>query len=132
MQDVMEVKEDLEEGVHVRNTSAIPLYEMVMRKASAWGTPGNLMFVVGATQAGAFTRIRNITPDHFFLVPGVGAQGGSLSEISEKAMNADCGILVNVSRAVIYASGEKDFAEAAGRTARSYQQQMRGFLPPRK
>src|SRR5882672_4046518 len=71
------------------------LYEKVLHTVSKWGNPGNLMFVIGATQAEEFTNIRQITPDHFYLVPGVGAQGGSLKEISEKAMNKDCGILVN-------------------------------------
>ena len=79
------------------------LYEKVMQTASQWGTAGNLMFVVGATQADEFINIRKLTPDHFYLVPGVGAQGGSLKDISEKAMTKDCGILVNVSRAIIYA-----------------------------
>jgi orotidine-5'-phosphate decarboxylase len=86
------------------------------------------MFVVGATQASEFTRIRDIVPQHFLLVPGVGAQGGSLSEISSKAMNKDCGILVNASRAIIFASSGTDFAEAARKEALSYQQEMALFL----
>ncbi len=104
------------------------LYEKVLKSVSAWGTPENLMFVVGATQAESFINIRKITPDHFYLVPGVGAQGGSLKEISEKAMNEDCGILVNASRAIIYASEEEDFAEKARSAAREYQEEMQSYL----
>jgi orotidine-5'-phosphate decarboxylase len=104
------------------------LYEKVLKKVSEWGTPENLMFVVGATQAEAFTNLRKITPDHFYLVPGVGAQGGSLKEISEKAMIADCGILVNASRAIIYASEKEDFAEEARAIAQQYQHEMKNYL----
>jgi orotidine-5'-phosphate decarboxylase len=104
------------------------LYEQVIKRASEWGTPGNLMFVVGATQAESFQHIRKISPDHFYLVPGVGAQGGSLKDISEKAMNKDCGLLVNASRAVIFASSGEDFAEAASKIAKEYQQEMSGYL----
>lgn len=104
------------------------LYEKVMKTASQWGSPDNLMFVVGATQAEEFVNIRKITPDHFYLVPGVGAQGGSLKEISAKAMNKDVGILVNVSRAVIFASDGEDFAFKAGEVARQYRDEMMGYL----
>lgn len=104
------------------------LYEKVLKTVSGWGTPDNLMFVVGATRADAFTRIREITPDHFYLVPGVGAQGGSLQEISAKAMIADIGILVNVSRAVIYADSTEAFAEKAGEAALAYQQEMKEYI----
>ncbi len=104
------------------------LYEKVLKTVSGWGTVENLMFVVGATQAGAFSGIRKLTPDHFYLVPGVGAQGGSLKDISEKAMTKDCGILVNASRSVIYASGGEDFAEKAGSIAAQYRVEMKGYL----
>ena len=104
------------------------LYEKVLQTVSTWGTPDNLMFVVGATQADSFINIRKITPHHFYLVPGVGAQGGSLKEISEKAMNKDCGILVNASRAIIYASDGKDFAEKARVIAKEYQEEMKSYL----
>ena len=104
------------------------LYEKVLRTVSNWGSPDNLMFVVGATQAEEFLNIRKITPDHFYLVPGVGAQGGSLQEISQKAMNKDIGILVNASRAIIYASQKEDFARAAGDMARKYQQEMSDYI----
>lgn len=104
------------------------LYEEVLTTASSWGTADNLMFVIGATQADAFTHIRQFTPQHFYLVPGVGAQGGSLREISEKAMIADCGLLVNVSRAIIYASGKEDFAQEAAVIAQQYQYEMKQYL----
>ncbi len=104
------------------------LYKTVLKKVSLWGTTDNLMFVVGATQADEFRKIRDIIPHHFLLVPGVGAQGGSLKEISEKAMTADCGILVNSSRAIIYASAETDFADKARAMAVAVQQEMSGYL----
>ena len=107
------------------------LYEEVLRKASQWGSPENMMFVVGATQAEQFTRIREITPEHFYLVPGVGTQGGNLGEISKKAMIEGCGLLVNVSRAIIYASEKDDFAEEAGAIASQYQVEMLQYLLPR-
>src|ERR1700712_626869 len=93
------------------------LYESVIRKSSRWGTTENLMFVIGATQAEWFTRVRAIAPEHFFLVPGVGAQGGSLKDISEKALNREVGLLVNASRAIIYAGNGEDFAEKAAMVA---------------
>jgi orotidine-5'-phosphate decarboxylase len=104
------------------------LYEKVLTTAAQWGTPDNLMYVVGATQSDWFTNIRKLTPDHFYLVPGVGAQGGSLKEISEKAMNKDVGILVNASRAIIYASDKEDFADKAMEVAKEYQQEMATYL----
>ena len=104
------------------------LYEQVIETVSRWGTPENLMFVVGATRAEEFTKIRAISPDHFFLVPGVGAQGGSLKDISEKAMISDCGILVNASRAIIYASEKEDFAVEAKAIAQQYQYEMKNYL----
>jgi orotidine-5'-phosphate decarboxylase len=104
------------------------LYENVIQTSATWGTPENMMFVVGATQAGEFTNIRKLTPDHFYLVPGVGAQGGSLKEISEKALIKDCGLLVNASRAIIYASEEGDFADEARAIAKEYQYEMKNYL----
>jgi len=104
------------------------LYEKVLRTVSLWGTPENLMFVIGATQGEEFVNIRKICPMHFFLVPGVGAQGGSLKEISEKALIDDGGLLVNVSRAVIYASENEDFATEAKAIAREYQYEMASYL----
>ena len=105
-----------------------PLYEKVLTTVAGWGNPGNLMFVIGATQASEFKRIRELTPDHFYLVPGVGAQGGSLDEISLAAMNKDVGLLVNSSRAIIYASSGPDFAESARQVSASYQAEMSGYL----
>lgn len=104
------------------------LYEKILETVATWGNPDNLMFVVGATQADSFTHIRKLTPQHFYLVPGVGAQGGSLKEISDKAMIKDCGILVNASRTIIYASGGDDFAEKARTIAWQYQQEMKTYL----
>ena len=104
------------------------LYEKVLKTASQWGTPDDLMFVIGATQADEFTNIRKITPDHFYLVPGVGAQGGSLKDISQKAMIKDCGLLVNISRAIIYASDKEDFAEKAKVEVKKCQQEMDLYL----
>jgi orotidine-5'-phosphate decarboxylase len=100
------------------------LYEKVLKTASGWGSPENLMFVIGATQSDWFQKIRQLTPNHFYLVPGVGAQGGSLKEISEKAINKDIGLLVNASRAIIFASANEDFAEKAGLEAEKYQKEM--------
>lgn len=104
------------------------LYERVLHKVSQWGTPNNLMFVVGATQATEFENIRSIIPDHFLLVPGVGFQGGSLEDISKHAMNNDCGILVNASRAIIYAGVDENFATEAKVIAEQYQAEMRTYL----
>jgi orotidine-5'-phosphate decarboxylase len=125
---VIDNTEVFDDEVHITHKHTSYLYETVLKKVSAWGNPGNLMFVVGATQADEFINIRKLTPDHFYLVPGVGAQGGSLKEISEKAMNKDCGLLVNASRAIIYASNSKDFAEKAREAAGDYQKEMAAFL----
>ncbi len=105
------------------------LYEKVLQTVAGWGTVENTMFVVGATQTDSFTAIRKIIPNHFLLVPGVGAQGGSLQEISEKAMNEDCGLLVNVSRDILYASNGTNFDEAARNKALGYQKEMAKYLP---
>lgn len=120
------------EMLTVSNTTSLQkadfLYERVMHRVSQWGTPDNLMFVVGATQAQEFVNIRRIIPEHFLLVPGVGAQGGSLADISKYAMTPDCGLLVNASRAIIYASEQADFASEAGAIARNYHTEMKGYL----
>lgn len=101
------------------------LYENVIETVAQWGTIDNLMFVVGATQASELTNIRRFVPDHFLLVPGVGFQGGSLADVSEHGLNKDCGLLVNASRAIIYASEKEDFAQEAAMIAQQYQQEMR-------
>lgn len=125
---IIEKEEILEEGVHITHEHTAYLYETVIKKVAGWGNPSNVMFVVGATRAEEFVNIRRITPDHFYLVPGVGAQGGSLKEISEKAMNSDCGLLVNASRAIIYASANTDFAERAASVAQAYRHEMATYL----
>lgn len=104
------------------------LYEKVLETAALWGTEENLMFVIGGTQYNELKNIRKLTPGHFYLVPGVGAQGASLKDISEELMIKDCGILVNASRAIIYASDGNDFAERAGVVAREYQEEMKTYL----
>lgn len=100
------------------------LFEKVLKKSQEWGTPENLMYVVGATQGRMFEDIRRIAPEHFLLVPGVGAQGGSLLEVCKYGMTKDCGLLVNSSRGIIYAGKGTDFAEAAARKAREMQEEM--------
>ena len=100
------------------------LFEKVIKKSQEWGTIENMMYVVGATQGRMFEDIRKVAPDHFLLVPGVGAQGGSLHEVCKYGMNKDCGLLVNSSRGIIYASNDDHFAEIAGNKARELQQEM--------
>ena len=128
LQKIVRQVENPDEGMHERKLEETYLYEAVLQTASKWGTSDNLMFVIGATQANEFVNIRKICPDHFYLVPGVGAQGGSLKEISEKAMIGDCGLLVNASRAIIYASDAKDFTDAAAKVAKAYADEMKEYL----
>jgi orotidine-5'-phosphate decarboxylase len=104
------------------------LYEKVIFEVSRWGNIDNLMFVVGATKAADIASIRRIIPDHFLLIPGVGAQGGSLAEVSKYGLNADCGLLVNVSRAIIYAGKKENFAEEARAVSLQYQTEMKSYL----
>lgn len=104
------------------------LYEEIIVKSQAWSTPDNLMYVVGATQLDRISGIRKLAPDHFFLVPGIGAQGGDLKEVSKRGMNAQCGLLVNASRSILYASSGSDFAVAAAKEAKSIQQEMEQLL----
>ena len=104
------------------------LYETVIKKVSEWGTKENLMFVVGATKASDLSSIRKIIPDNFLLIPGVGAQGGSLADVSKYGMNANCGLLVNASRAIIYAGKDENFAEEARIVAQQYQTEMMNYL----
>lgn len=104
------------------------LYEEVLKKSSRWGNPGNLMYVIGATRYEMVGDIRESFPDHFFLVPGIGAQGGSLKDISLEGMNKDCGLLVNASRAIIFASDNDDFDTAAGKASEKYHNEMKDFL----
>lgn len=104
------------------------LYEEVVEKVSSWGSENNLMFVVGATKAEELSSIRKIIPRHFLLIPGVGFQGGSLAEVAKYGLNEDCGLLVNVSRAIIYAGKNENFAEEARVIALEYQTEMKGYL----
>ena len=104
------------------------LYEVVMKKVAAWGTTENLMFVLGATKADHLAEIRKLYPDHFFLVPGVGFQGGSLAEVSKAALTFDGGLLVNVSRAIIYAGTNENFAEEAMQIAAQYDYEMKEYI----
>ena len=104
------------------------LFEKVLKKSQEWGTTENLMYVVGATQGKMFEDIRRIAPNHFLLVPGVGAQGGSLQEVCKYGMTKDCGLLVNSSRGIIYASKDEDFAEIAGQKAKELQLEMASEL----
>ncbi len=104
------------------------LYEKVLKVSQQWATPDQMMYVVGATKATLLQEIRKIVPEHFLLVPGVGAQGGSLQEVSQFGMNSQCGLLVNSSRGIIYVSSGKDFAEKAKQEAQAIQQEMEGYL----
>ena len=106
------------------------LFEKVLKTSKKWGTDENMMFVVGATKAEMLADIRKIIPTHFLLVPGVGAQGGSLQEVAKYGMTDECGLLINSSRQIIYASSETDFAEKAREEALKVQQEMSKILPP--
>jgi len=104
------------------------LFEKVLKTSQQWASTDNLMYVVGATRADMLLEVRKLVPDHFLLVPGVGAQGGSLQEVAKYGMNESCGLLVNSSRQIIYASSGKDFAEAAQAEAKRVQQEMEVLL----
>ena len=107
-----------------KNENGKQLFEQVLEISQTWGTDENMMYVVGATRAEQLSDIRKIIPNHFLLVPGVGAQGGNLREVAKYGMNQDCGLLVNSSRGIIYAGNGTDFAEKAGNEAQKLQQQM--------
>jgi orotidine-5'-phosphate decarboxylase len=106
------------------NTDGIPLYEKVLRTAMTWGSAKNTMFVIGATHGEMFAEVRRICPDHFLLVPGIGAQGGDLHAVVKNGINKDVGLLVNSARGIIYASSGEDFAERAREEAHKLQQEM--------
>lgn len=112
----------------IRDEDGNRLFENVIRKSQEWGTDEDIMYVVGATRGQMFEDIRKVAPANFLLVPGVGAQGGSLEEVCRYGMTDDCGLLVNSSRAIIYASAERNFAEAASMAAKEVAEEMRGFL----
>lgn len=110
------------------NESGERLFEKVLKTSQNWGTEENMMYVVGATKAEMLSDIRKIIPNHFLLVPGVGAQGGSLEEVAQFGLNSTCGLLVNSSRQIIYASSERDFAQAARNEASNVQTEMEFLL----
>lgn len=112
----------------ISDRNGTPLYEHVLCTAQSWGTPDNMMFVAGATRGEMLQDVRRIVPDHFLLVPGVGAQGGSLAEVARYAMNAQCGLIVNSSRGIIHASQGDDFAQVAREKAAAMQAQMSQLL----
>ena len=104
------------------------LFEKVLRKSQQWGNDQNMMYVVGATQGKMFKEIRKVAPKHFLLVPGIGAQGGSLEEVCKYGMTDDCGLIVNSSRAIIYADSTENFAKVAAQKAKEVQLQMANEL----
>jgi len=118
---------------HASQDGGTPLYAKVMTRATDWGSADQLMFVCGATKAEKFAELRALTPDHFFLVPGIGAQGGDLEGVCKNGMNDHCGLLVNSSRGILYAGQDEDFAAASRAAALSLQTQMaealKNYLP---
>ena len=114
--------------VHLDNQKEIHLYEDVLKTSKQWGTEENMMYVIGATKAQWLEDVRKIVPNHFLLIPGVGAQGGSLDEVCKYGLNKDIGLLINSSRQIIYASSGLDFAQAAAKEAEKVQQEMAKFF----
>lgn len=112
----------------IKDETGKPLYQSVLEKSQEWGSPENLMYVVGATRGELIGEVRKLAPEHFFLVPGVGAQGGSLADVAKFGMNSNCGLIVNSSRGIIYASSGKDFAQAARKEAQILQKEMKVLL----
>lgn len=112
----------------LNNQNGSHLFEDVIRKSMPWGSKDNMMYVVGATQARQLKKIREYIPEHFLLIPGVGAQGGSLKEVAEHGMNQNCGLIVNSARSIIYAGKAHDFAKTAGKKAKEIQEEMEGLL----
>lgn len=104
------------------------LYRKVLKTVASWGTPDNMMFVIGATRKEQLLEVRELLPEHFFLVPGVGAQGGDVDTVCKNAFNKDAGLLINVSRGIIYAGNGTDFADKANLEAKKYQQEMAVFF----
>ncbi len=118
--------EDFQQNINKKNNNK--LFEDVIQTSLSWGSKNNMMYVAGATQAEMLTRIRNIIPDHFLLIPGIGAQGGNLNEVAKYGFNKGCGIIVNSSRGIIYADGTVDFAKAARMEAGKIQKEMSDLL----
>ncbi|EAZ82261.1 orotidine-5'-phosphate decarboxylase [Algoriphagus machipongonensis] len=112
----------------IKDEQGKPLYQTVLEKSQSWGSDENMMYVVGATRGELIGEVRKVVPDHFFLVPGVGAQGGSLSEVAKYGMNSTCGLLVNSSRGIIYASEGTDFAKVARKESEKLQIEMKDLL----
>ena len=112
----------------MEDAQGVRLFEHVLTKSQTWGNADNMMYVVGATQGEAFKDIRRHAPNHFLLVPGIGAQGGSLHDVCQYGMNKGCGLLVNSSRGIIYASNGADFAQVAAEKAREVQEEMASEL----
>lgn len=112
----------------LKTENEVFIYEKVITTVAKWGTEDNLMFVAGATKAEEFAHIRQLIPNHFLLVPGVGFQGGSLADVSKYGMSKDCGLLINASRAIIYAGEKENFAEEAMAIAQQYQVEMATYL----
>ncbi len=112
----------------IADAEGMPLYQRVVRLSRHWGSPVNTMYVVGATRTESLVELRKLVPRHFFLVPGVGAQGGNLEQVVENGMIDECGLLVNSSRGIIHASSGDDFAEAAAAAAREMAERMAGYL----
>lgn len=110
------------------NEDGIKLFERVLSLSKKWGNSGNMMYVVGATRAEMLKEIRQIVPDHFLLVPGIGAQGGSLEEVAKYGLNSSCGLLVNSSRGIIFADNTADFDKVAGQKAQELQEEMETYL----
>ncbi|MDR1340925.1 MAG: orotidine-5'-phosphate decarboxylase [Prevotellaceae bacterium] len=113
---------------YMEDGKGIHLFERVLEISKSWGNVDNTMYVVGATKAEMLAKIRSIVPDHFLLVPGIGAQGGSLNEVAKYGMNSMCGLLVNSSRAILYADKTENFADAASNEAERIQQEMSAIL----
>lgn len=114
----------------LRTSKQDHLFELVLKKSKEWGNAGNMMYVVGATRASMLVKVREIVPDHFLLIPGVGAQGGDLADVVRYGMNSHCGLIVNSSRAIIYADGTENFAGAAREKAGELQREMQKLLNP--
>ena len=122
------LKQNYPEQFIIADAKGERLFEKVLRTSQQWATADQMMYVVGATQGQLFEDIRRIAPDHFLLVPGIGAQGGSLEEVCRYGMNSQCGLIVNSSRAIIYASNGEDFAERAAEAAHKVADEMKVML----
>jgi len=112
----------------IKDETGKPLYQSVLEKSQQWGDSDNMMYVVGATRGELIGEVRKVVPDHFFLVPGVGAQGGSLADVAKYGMNSSCGLLVNSSRGIIYASQDENFGKSARSEAQKLQEEMSNLL----